>query len=253
MSVDLVSIAEELAPIVREAIAQASAPLLTRIAELEAKVAVFEVRAPQPGRDGRDGLPGPAGDRGPAGEKGLDGALGQPGTPGPPGPPGEQGRTGEPGPAGLNGYDGTPGPSGPSGERGLPGEKGLDGAPGRDGIALEIGDLRAVTYSDDRTFTFEFSRGEVTKTFAVVVPGLLLYRDVWVEGRGYHAGDVVTWGGSAWVALLDTDAKPGLATEASRAWKLAVKAGREGKAGPKGPDGPRGPKGDQGDRGPERW
>jgi len=79
---------------VRDAIARATAPLLARLAALEARPVVH-------GRDGRDGLAGPAG---PAGERG---------------PAGDKGDRGEPG---------------PKGERGLAGDDGAPGAPGRDGV-----------------------------------------------------------------------------------------------------------------------
>lgn len=61
-----------------------------------------------------------------------------------------------------------------------------------------------------------------------------LYRDLWMEGKAYEAGDMVTWGGSMWIAMKDTTAKPDLPTAESRAWKLCVKRGKDGKQGPKG-------------------
>jgi integrin beta 3 len=147
---------------------------------------------------------------------------------------------------GRDGRDGLPGL--PGGQ----GEKGLDGKDGRDGVdGLGFDDL-GVDYDGERTFTITFVRGEQTKRFPVTVP-FTLYRGIWEEGRAYEAGDVVTWSGSTWVAKTATTAKPGLADEASRAWQLAVKSGRDGKTGPEGPHGPVGPRGEKGDRGPDRW
>ena len=54
----------------------------------------------------------------------------------------------------------------------------------------------------------------------------IIYREIWREGMDYKAGDAVTWGGSLWIALEDTDSKPG---DGSHAWRLAVKKGRDGR------------------------
>lgn len=263
---DLEVLTRGIAPIVKDAIARATEPLLARIAVLEQRP------APAPGRDGRDGAPGrdgdrgpagvkgdpgeigPAGrdgvngadgrgekgdpgDRGPAGEKGDPGAMGPKGDPGDPGPRGEKG---DPGQVGEVGPIGPQGPVGLMGERGERGEKGIDGRDGRDGqdgITLGIDDLQGVTFdADQKAFVFTFGRGEHVKSWTVPVP-MTLYRDVWLEGKTYQAGDVVTWGGAMWVAKEATSAKPGLPTVESRAWKLCVKAGRDGKVGPAGPKG----------------
>jgi hypothetical protein len=50
------------------------------------------------------------------------------------------------------------------------------------------------------------------------------YKGVWQEG-GYEKGNLITHGGCMWVALEDTDDKPGT----SGAWQLAVKRGRDGR------------------------
>ena len=59
-----------------------------------------------------------------------------------------------------------------------------------------------------------------------------IYRGVWKEGA-YKRGDTVTWGGSQFTAVRDTDAKP----EMDGSWQLSVKRGRDGrevvKAAPK--------------------
>jgi len=65
----LEALLEGIAPVVREAIAQATAPLLARIAQLEA----MPREAGPPGRDGRDGQPGVPGAAGLDGKDGLDG------------------------------------------------------------------------------------------------------------------------------------------------------------------------------------
>jgi hypothetical protein len=131
---------------------------------------------------------------------------------------------------------------------GLPGKDGEPGRPGRDG-ALE--NLK-VQYDGERTFTFCFKDGAPVQGGKVQIP-FVLDRGVYKEGTMYEKGDGLTWGGSFWIAQDATSAKPGTSDVASRAWRLAVKAGREGKQGPTGPQGEPGKKGDKGDRGPDRW
>ena len=53
---------------------------------------------------------------------------------------------------------------------------------------------------------------------------MMLDRGVWRQGM-YEAGDVVSYGGSSWIAQRDTEGKP----EQSPDWRLAVKRGRDGK------------------------
>jgi hypothetical protein len=45
------------------------------------------------------------------------------------------------------------------------------------------------------------------------------------RGGGYKSGDAVTWAGSLWIAQKDTDTKP----DSGEGWRLAVKRGRDGK------------------------
>jgi hypothetical protein len=63
---------DRLAAAVSTAIELAAAPLLKRIAVLEAKAA----QLPRDGRDGQPGAPGPPGERGPAGTDGMHGRDG---------------------------------------------------------------------------------------------------------------------------------------------------------------------------------
>jgi len=66
------ALAADLAPVVKDAIAAATAPLLARIAALELRPII-------PPRDGRDGLPGAKGDPGDPGPQGDRGPQGDPG------------------------------------------------------------------------------------------------------------------------------------------------------------------------------
>lgn len=175
-----------------------------------------------------------------------------PAPPGPMGPMGPAGPAGEPGPRGADGLPGRDGLTGRDGLPGTDGAKGLDGAAGRDGVdGLGFEDLE-VTTDGERTVTFHFRRGDLSKAFPVTFP-IVLDRGVYQGDRRYDAGDAVTWGGSVFVALEPTAAKPGTSAPESRAWRLMVKRGGDGKQGPAGPMGPVGPKGETGPRGPQGY
>lgn len=217
------------------------------------------------GKDGADGAigpQGPQGDRGepgPQGEKGADGRDGEIGPMGPMGPVGPQGPQGEPGLGqkgadgrdGLDGKDGVGfasavitedgsllvtltdgttkaigrvvGAPGRDGAQGLPGRSGLDGKDGLDGLGFD--DIQ-VEHDGERRFTFKFARGGREKTFGAFTIPAMIHRGVWIEGKAYEAGDVVTWAGSGWIAKTDTTQKPG---DGSPDWLLAIKRGRDGR------------------------
>lgn len=54
------------------------------------------------------------------------------------------------------------------------------------------------------------------------------YKGAWTEPRDYLAGDTVTKDGGLFIAVRDTNARPG---EANSGWQLAVKRGSDGKDG----------------------
>jgi hypothetical protein len=155
----------------------------------------------EPGERGADGIastiPGP---QGPAGERGADSIV-----------PGPKGESGERGADGINGKDGPQGEQGadsivpgPAGERGEPGERGADGIATRE----ELNSLVESRFSDLKL-----------RTFADI------YRDIFRDGEFYRRGDVVTWGGSLWLAKVETRLKPGGGDD----WKLIVKNGGPGR------------------------
>ncbi|KRS17569.1 hypothetical protein XM52_13695 [Roseovarius indicus] len=155
------------------------------------------------------------------------------------------------------GMDGAPGKDGKTGEKGEPGKDGVglagafidrageltvtltngetrslgvivgkDGAPGKDGedgIGFEDMDI---VHDGERGFTFRFQRGAKIVERAFTLP-VMLDRGVFSEGKGYAAGDVVSFGGSMWVAQKDTEERPG----DGDGWRLSVKRGRDGKDG----------------------
>lgn len=113
---------------------------------------------------------------------------------------------------------------------GPPGPAGRDGKDGTDGLGFN--DLVA-TQDNERTFTIKAVRGDVVKTIGTLRFPVQIQRGVYVEGKAYELGDVVTWGGSQWHCNEDTTAKPG---ENAKAWTLVVKRGRDGKDGRDGHD-----------------
>lgn len=95
---------------------------------------------------------------------------------------------------------------------------GKDGRDGRDGVGFD--DLE-VEYDGKKTVTFRLTRGDVEKSFDLVLP-IILDAGIYKEGAAYQAGDGVTWGGSFWIAQKDTGKKPDTGD-----WRLAVKRGRD--------------------------
>jgi hypothetical protein len=59
-------------------------------------------------------------------------------------------------------------------------------------------------------------------------PGGLKYLGVYITGKSYELGDIVTYSGSAWHCNEPTDTRPG---DGSSAWVLMVKRGRDGRDG----------------------
>jgi len=218
-----------------------------------------------PGERGEKGDPGMPGERGPAGERGADG---RDGIDGKDGAPGIAGKDGAPGRDGIDGKDADPaiiraeveravaaiplpqdgkdappvdvekialdvlsrihpprdGRDGAPGKPGEKGDPGQDGRDGKDGLSIEDFDI---ALKDGRTLEISLKCGDrvVTKSTRLDIP---LDRGTFKPGNAYQKGDGVTYGGSWWIAQADTAESPG--TE-SKAWRLAVKRGRDGKDG----------------------
>lgn len=256
----------------------ATAPLLERIAVLEARPAVKGEKGDKgdAGEAGAAGVgePGPVGPAGPAGSDGLKGADGTHGKDGANGLDGKDGKDGIDGKDadpeiikalvaeavqkavalipvakdGRDGVDGKDGRDGLSGQPGRDGEKGADGLNGKDGAdGLGFDDMDE--QMDGRTLVRTYRRGDKVKefrhTFSVPV-----YRGVWQAGKTYEPGELGTWAGSMWHCNETTTEKPG---EGSKSWTLCVKKGSDGRVGPEGKGGPQGPKGDMGPMGPARY
>lgn len=221
------------------------------------------------------GFSGEKGDVGPAGERGEKGEPGAPAAPqdvalalladpeavaalrGPAGERGEKGDRGDVGPAGERGEKGEAGRA-VTAEELLPHVKawfsewalGFERnaqevleraasripkpADGRDGLGFDDMTLEQL---DERTAVLRFRREAdgLEKTYPLRLP-TLVYRNVYVEANAYAQNDVVTRGGSLWIASRDV--APGeVPGRENDAWRLAVK---------KGADGPRGERGEKG-------
>jgi hypothetical protein len=93
--------------------------------------------------------------------------------------------------------------------------------PPRDGFGFD--DL-SVEYDGERCITFKFMKGGDVKEFPIHID-VLLDRGVYRDDSVYQKSDVVTWGGSLWIAQVDS---PGHPRDGS-SWRLSVKAGRDGR------------------------
>jgi hypothetical protein len=109
-------------------VAEVTSPLLTKIADLEQRLASIPA-----GPKGEPGEKGDTGDRGPAGEMGAIGPAGPQGEAGLHGERGSDGVSGKDGFAGEPGINGKDGQDGISGKDGLNGKDGVDGINGKDG------------------------------------------------------------------------------------------------------------------------
>lgn len=218
------------------------------------------IAPPVNGRDGRDGKDGANGRDGSVAElvpliqsevtkavSAIQVLKGDPGERGPEGPPGRDGRDGSMGPQGERGQDGRDGkdgdigpmgPTGPKGDHGQPGDPGRDGINGKDGAdGLGFDDMDLVVDEQRKGLFLRFTRGDVVKEWAL--PTLL---DIggYSPTETYRKGNCVSEDGSLWVARQESvkGIKPGDGSpESLKAWRLAVRRGKEGKQGKQGPKG----------------
>lgn len=217
---------------------------INSLIELRVKEEIAKIPTPKDGKDGRDGKDGEKGDRG---ESGLRGEKG------------EKGDIGKAGEVGLRGERGEKGDDGKPGVAGQRGEKGDDGKPGvglagamidREGSltvttsageAIKLGpvvgrngkdgaDFSEVEFSYDgeRGLAIRGKGGEIVKRLPIPID-----RGYWKSGTNYERGDIVTEGGTAFIALTDTSTKPG---PENKDWRIFARKGRDGKDGRNGID-----------------
>jgi hypothetical protein len=93
---------------------------------------------------------------------------------------------------------------------------------GRDGMSLESRELRY----DCKTHEIveRWSAGETVREFRYPAGGIH-YAGYWTEGMLVRAHQAVTEGGSLWIALRDTKAKP--CHENKEDWRIAARKGRD--------------------------
>ena len=179
----------------------------------------------------------------------------------------EKGERGEPGPSGANGADGKDGAAGVGisgvmlgrdgelilsktdgslhnvgivvgrdGAAGLPGQDGKDGTPGRDGFGFD--DMEPI--EEPLRFGCRFIRGGDVKEFWWNKATLADFdHENFREGNAYPRGAVVSSEGGLWICKEETKQRPGI----GKAWRLAVKRGKDGRDGKDGVRGERGPAG----------
>lgn len=116
----------------------------------------------------------------------------------------------------------------------LPGPQGPQGVPGMDGLGFD----GIEPIDDDKEIGFKFVvAGQAVKEIRFPRPIANVadaWRGVWKAGD-YRRGELVTFGGSMFLAKADTSGKP----EQADAWVLCVKRGRDGRdVQPERPDKP---------------
>lgn len=172
---------------------------LESVVELRVKEEVSKIPPP---KDGKDGEPGEKGEQGPAGKDG----------------------------AGIQDLlidrDGNLVATMTDGRtKSLGVVVGEDGAPGKDGA--DFTDVE-FDYDGERTLTIRGKGGEITKRLPIPID-----RGYWREGE-FEKGDIVTEGGTAYIALRTTKVKP--STETKEDWRILARKGRDGKDGRNGID-----------------
>lgn len=241
---DPVDFGKAMAAIVKEA----TAPLLKRIEELEAR----QPEQGPPGDPGRDAEPVEVSEvvreilgsdelrtlvnlEAVAYMKENPPADGEDGEPGRDGEPGKKGDPGEDG-AGIADLlidrDGNLTATFTDGRmKSLGLVVGKDGAPGRDGSdgadLTEIG----MDFDGERTVMVKGRTGEVTKRLPIP-----LWRGYWSEKVVAERGDIMTHNGTAYIAVVDNPkCEPGVG-KYDHEWKVFTRKGRDGKDGRNGVD-----------------
>jgi len=223
------AILEGIVPVVKDAIAAAQKPLLDRIDVLERR-GIEKGEPGAAGIDGKDGASVSMDDVTPVLAEMVEKAVAAL----PPAPKGDRGEPGQKGEPGRDGRDASD----------IPMLKSFIGEEMRMQLGQALQSFAVNSPDDGRTLSFSFEvAGESVQR--EIRTSLVLDRGVWRSGP-FARGDGVSFGGSFFIAQLDTEDKP----ETSGAWRLAVKRGRDGRDGKNGEQGPTGPKGDKGEIGP---
>lgn len=200
---DMEKLAAAMAPVIRNLVDTATAPLLDRINELESRPMPEAIKGDpgDPGRDGKDGTSVTV--------EGVEAMLS--------GKMAEWALDFERRAQGVmeRAVERMPKPA--------DGKDGRDGVDGKDGVGFD--DL-ALDHDGERGFTFRLIRGSEVREYGFTIPAVL-DRGVYREDNDYLKGDAVSFGGSLWIAQRDVPpGKPGQCD----GWRLAVKKGRDGRS-----------------------
>lgn len=108
---------------------------------------------------------------------------------------------------------------------------GKDGAPGRDGKdGADLTEL-SMEFDGERTVTVRGKSGDVSKRLPVP-----LWRGYWSEKVVAERGDILTHNGTAYIAIVDNPkCEPGVG-KYDHEWKVFTRKGRDGKDGRNGVD-----------------
>jgi hypothetical protein len=121
---------------------------------------------------------------------------------------------------------------GKDGEPGRIGERGLDGKDGVDGFGFDDFDL---VFDEHKGYALRFVKGTQIKEFPVAIP---FDAGKWEFGKLFPKGGGSTVKGSFFIAQEVTKTRPDDGSpESSRAWRMAVKGGKDGRPGKDGRDG----------------
>jgi hypothetical protein len=238
---ELIALAKQTALIVTEA----TAPLLARIAQLEAR--------PQPrdGLDGKDGRDGTDGRRGEDGADGINGRDGAPGIHGKNGADGINGRDGADAVLDIEVVEATlerivdrsiakyaldfeirAGKALQSVVEHLPppkdGKDGRDGIDGTDGLSME-----SLSMEYDGTTHEVVLRATVGMRNPIELrypAGGIRPGGYWREGTKALAGSTWTNGGTMWIARKDTTEEPSITAVD---WYIGARGGRDGESAPR--------------------
>lgn len=251
----------QLAPILKDFVAQETKALREEISILKSQLAGF--KPPERGEKGDKGDPGLRGEKGDPGVDGKDGANGKDGadgiglagavidkdgnlsitnTKGELKPLGRVvGKDGKDGIDGKNGADGKDGPQGAQGPQGPQGEK---GEPGEDGKSVDISELKAIV-ADLVNQKADFDPEKLAKMFPEPKAG--------DRGEKGDPGDPGVAGKDGKDGRdgkdADTDAILKTLREELKDMVAAIEKPKDGKDGVDGKDGAQGPKGDKGEPG----
>jgi collagen triple helix repeat protein len=176
----------------------------------------------------QQGPPGPRGKRGLQGDPGPTGPAGATGPMGPQGPKGDTGATGPTGPQGPMGLTGPQGSAGPAGLTWRGTWSGLVQYKANDAVSYNGSSWIALVSSTNVTPMAGTGYWSLLAQGGTAGTGLT-WRSAWSSSTQYNPNDVVSYGGSSWVAqAASTNVTPGTN---GVYWTVLAQAGSSGVSG----------------------